>query len=149
MATCLGKSCSFGLPRMPFVNCCQFMYLVVSILVLRAGCGIWLYQFQIIAYPFTLSFTFFRIWTSATPRPIPNVIWQFHGLHLVNTNVYAKFHYNISLSSRDIAFFTFSEVGARQNLDWRKMVFHNLRARSCQYQCLPRSLSKYSNQFKR
>ena len=30
MTTCLGKSCSFGLPRVPFVNCCQFMYLVVS-----------------------------------------------------------------------------------------------------------------------
>ena len=28
MTTCLGKSCSFGLPRVPFVNCCQFMYLV-------------------------------------------------------------------------------------------------------------------------
>ena len=28
MTNCLGKSCSFGLPRMPFVNCCQFMYLV-------------------------------------------------------------------------------------------------------------------------
>ena len=26
MATCLGKSCSFGLPRVLFVNCCQFMY---------------------------------------------------------------------------------------------------------------------------
>ena len=43
MNTFLGKSCSFGLPRMPFVNCCQFMYLVVSLLVLRAGYGIWLY----------------------------------------------------------------------------------------------------------
>ena len=29
------------------------MYLVVSLLVLRAGCGIWLYQFLIIAYLFT------------------------------------------------------------------------------------------------
>ena len=28
MTTCLGKSCSFGLPLVPFVNCCQFMYLV-------------------------------------------------------------------------------------------------------------------------
>ena len=28
MTTCMGKSCSFGLPRVPFVNCCQFMYLV-------------------------------------------------------------------------------------------------------------------------
>ena len=55
MATCLGKSCLFGLPRVPFVNCCQFMYLVVFLLVLRAGCGIWLYQFLIIAYPFTLT----------------------------------------------------------------------------------------------
>ena len=29
MTTCLGKSCSFVLPRVPFINCCQFMYLVV------------------------------------------------------------------------------------------------------------------------
>ena len=34
MTTCLGKSCSFGLPHMPFVNCCQFMYLLISLLVL-------------------------------------------------------------------------------------------------------------------
>ena len=54
MTTYLGKSCSFGLPRVPFVNCCQFMYLVISLLVLRAGCGIRLYQFLIIAYLFTL-----------------------------------------------------------------------------------------------
>ena len=54
MTTCLGKSCSFGLPRVPFVNCCLFMYLVISLLVLRAGCGIWLYRFLIIAYLFTL-----------------------------------------------------------------------------------------------
>ena len=54
MTTCLGKSCSFGLPRVPFVNCCQFMYLVISLLVLKAGCGIWLYQFLIIAYLFIL-----------------------------------------------------------------------------------------------
>ena len=40
MTTCLGKGCPFGLPRVPFVNCCQFMYLVTSLLVLRAGCGI-------------------------------------------------------------------------------------------------------------
>ena len=40
--------------RVPFVNCRQFMYLVISLLVLRAGYGIWLYQFLIIAYLFTL-----------------------------------------------------------------------------------------------
>ena len=54
MTTCLGKSCSFGLPRLPFVNCCQFMYLVISFLVLRAGCVIWLYRFLIISYLFNL-----------------------------------------------------------------------------------------------
>ena len=59
MTTYLGKSCSFCLPRVPFVNCRQFMYLVISLLVLRAGYGIWLYQFLIIAYLFTLH------WTSA------------------------------------------------------------------------------------
>ena len=31
MTTYLGKSCSFGLPRVPFVNCGQFMYLVMSL----------------------------------------------------------------------------------------------------------------------
>ena len=54
MTIYLGKSCSFGLPRVPFENCRQFMHLVISLLVLRAGCGIWLYQFLIIAYLFTL-----------------------------------------------------------------------------------------------
>ena len=49
-----GKSCSFSLLHVPFINCCQFMYLVISLLVLRAGCGIWLYQFLIIPYLFTL-----------------------------------------------------------------------------------------------
>ena len=44
---------SFGLSRVPFVNCCHFMYLVISILVFRAGCGIWTYQFLSIAYLFT------------------------------------------------------------------------------------------------
>ena len=55
MTTYLGKSCSFCLPRVPFVNCRQFMYLVISLLVLRAGYGICLYQFLIIAYLFTFS----------------------------------------------------------------------------------------------
>ena len=54
MITYLGKSCSFDLPQVPFLNCRQFMYLVISLLVLRAWCGIWLHQFLIIAYLFTL-----------------------------------------------------------------------------------------------
>ena len=63
---------------------------------------------------------FFRIWTSATPRPIPNDIWQSLGLHLVNINVYAKFHHNSPLSS---AIFTFSEFGVRHSLDRYKCHF--------------------------
>ena len=31
MTTYLGKSCSLGLPRVPFVNCGQFMYSVISL----------------------------------------------------------------------------------------------------------------------
>ena len=111
-------------------------------------------------------FLFFRIWLSAKPRPMINVILQFLGLDLFNiklsakfyqnipnglivnfpfffqnlnlgktstnfkchltiswatscqyTNVYAKLHHNIPLSSRDRAIFTFLEFGARQNLD--------------------------------
>ena len=54
MTICLGKSCSFGSLCVPFVNCCQFMYLIISLSVLRAGYGIWLYQFLIIAYLFIL-----------------------------------------------------------------------------------------------
>ena len=52
MTTYLGKGCSLGLPRVPFVNCRQFVCLVISRLVLRAGCA-GLYQFLIIAYLFT------------------------------------------------------------------------------------------------
>ena len=62
MTTYLGKSCSFCLPRVPFVNCRQFMYLAISLLVLRAGYGIWLYQFLIIAYLFTLDQFFNRFY---------------------------------------------------------------------------------------
>ena len=36
------------------------MYLVVSLVVLRAGCGIWLYQFPIIAYLFTFQIDVFE-----------------------------------------------------------------------------------------
>ena len=65
MTTYLGKSCSFCLPRVPFVNCRQFMYLVISLLVLRAGYGIWLYQFLIIAYLFTFISDFIFDFTAA------------------------------------------------------------------------------------
>ena len=93
MTTYLGKSCSFGLPRVPFVNCRQFMYLVISLLVLRAGCGIWLSQFLIIAYLFTL---LCAQWVAKEPRflhavsedsdqtgRMPRLIWVFAGRRLI------------------------------------------------------------------
>ena len=46
-----------------------------------------------------------------------NVTLQSLWLHIVNINVYAKFHHNIPLSSTDKAILTFSEFGARQSLD--------------------------------
>ena len=79
MTTYLGKSCSFCLPRVPFVNCRQFMYLVISLLVLRAGYGIWLYQFLIIAYLFTLNRL--PIWNSqnCSMFPLAFVAWWLQG----------------------------------------------------------------------
>ena len=53
---------------------------------------------------------FFRIWTSAKPRPIPNYIWQSLGPQLVCINVYAKFHHNNPINSRDKAIFTFFRI---------------------------------------
>ena len=61
--------------------------------------------------------TFFRIWSSAKPRLMKNVISQSLGLDLVNINVYATVYQNIPLSLRDRAIFTFSEFSARQSLD--------------------------------
>ena len=62
-------------------------------------------------------FPFFRIWSSAKPRPMKHDISQSLGLDLDNINVYAEVYQNIPLSSRDKAIFTFSEFGARQSLD--------------------------------
>ena len=50
-------------------------------------------------------FTFFRIWASATPRPIPNDILLSLGLHLVNINAYAKCYQNIPNGLRVIDIF--------------------------------------------
>ena len=46
-----------------------------------------------------------------------NDISQTLGLDLDCINVYAEVYQNIPLSSREKAIFTFSEFGARQNLD--------------------------------
>ena len=41
MTTCLGKSCSFGLLCVSFVNFYQFGCVFLSLLILRVGCMIW------------------------------------------------------------------------------------------------------------
>ena len=83
MTTYLGKSCSFGLPRVPFVNCRQFMYLVISLLVLRAGYGIWLYQFLIIAYLFT--FLYYNSFLPSTLRQWNNLFIETRQLNSQNS----------------------------------------------------------------
>ena len=64
-------------------------------------------------------FHFFRIWSSAKPRPMKNDISQSLGytIDLDNINVYTKVYQYIPLSSRDKAIYTFSVFGARQSLD--------------------------------
>ena len=85
--------------------------------------------------------TFFRIWTSAKTQPISNVIWQSHGVHLVNINVLVKFPHNIPLSSRDSAIITFSEFGARQSLDqWKMSSLVNINVYAKVYRNIPHSL---------
>ena len=49
--------------------------------------------------------------TVQTPRKEPAI-----ALFSYNINVYAKFHHNIPLSSRDSAIITFLEFGTRQSL---------------------------------
>ena len=73
-----------------------------------------------------VNFHFFRIRTLAKPGPIPIVIWQSHGLHLVNIPMCMQNCITIFHSVQERAIFTFSEFEARQNLDRRKMTFHNL-----------------------
>ena len=106
MTPCLGKSCSFGLLRVPFVNCCQFMYLVVSLLVLRAGCGIWLYQFLNIAYLFPFLHLFMKFDTrslSSTENNISQANFFVHHRHSINEinwpanyNWRVDFYWNLS-----------------------------------------------------
>ena len=81
-------------------------------------------------------------WTLAKPRPIPNDIWQSLGLHLVNISVYADF-ITIFHSVQKIG-----PVSLFQNLELIKALMQISWARSCQYHCVCKSLSKYSKWFK-
>ena len=70
-------------------------------------------------------FQFFRIWSSAKPRPMKNVIPQSLGLDIVNSNVYAKVYQNMPLSSREGAIVTVSEFELPQRLGQSRMTFDN------------------------
>ena len=98
MTTCLGKSCPFALPRVPFVNCCHFMHLVISFLVLRAGYGVLLYQFLIIAY----LFTFYTI--SKEPKQYSVDACIQDGLHFSKCWLISK---SLDMSLKDIKFLYF------------------------------------------
>ena len=63
-------------------------------------------------------FHFFRIWHSAKPRPMINVILQFLGLDFFNIKLSAIFYQNIP-NSLIINFHSFSEFEPQQNLDQR------------------------------
>ena len=70
-------------------------------------------------------FIFFRIWHSAKPRPLINIILQFLGLDLFNIKLSAKFYQNIPNGLR-VKFHFLSEFEPRQNLDQSQMSFDNL-----------------------
>ena len=92
-------------------------------------------------------FHFFQNLNLGKPQPKTNGIWQSIGLDLANLNVYANFHHHVPHSSRDRAIFTFLEFGLRHSLDRWKCLFAIPWARSCQYQCACKIISKYSKRF--
>ena len=91
---------------------------------------------------------FFRIWSSAKPRPTKNVISQSLGLDRVNINVYAKV-YQIFHSVQMIGLFSLFQNlnlgNASAKPKWYLIISW---ATSCQYQCVCKILSKYSKRFK-
>ena len=144
MTTYLGKSCSFCLPPVPFVNCCQFMYLVISLLVLRAGYGIWLYQFLIIAYLFTfmwcgsITYDHCFYWCSLaisrnlTPchSPFRGITSNFSCVHIFQIFLYVSFaspSWNLSLVI-NITIGSLAEVVSSVDLKTRKKNIKTLKA---------------------
>ena len=116
-------------------------------------------------------FTFFRIWTSAKPRPIPNInlIGYILSISMCMQNFITIFHsiqeiepfslfQNLELGKASTnfitLFFTFLEIG---HFHFSR-IWSSAKTRPIEYvglqslgldQCLRKSLSKYSTQFKR
>ena len=84
-----------------------------------------------------VKFHFFQIWTSAKPQPIPNVIWQSHGLHLVNIPMCMQNFITIFHSVKEIGPFSlFQNLALGKASTDDKCHFAISWARSCQYQCV-------------
>ena len=95
---------------------------------------------------YSTQFSLFRIWRSAKPRSMINVIFQFLELDLVNINVSAKFYQNIPNGLR-VKLNCFQNLNLGKTSTKSKCYLTISWATSCQYQCLRKSLSKYSTQF--
>ena len=93
-------------------------------------------------------FHFFRIWRSAKPRPMINIILQFLELDLVNINVSAKFYQNIPNGLR-VKFHCFQNLNLGKTSTNPKCHLTISWATSCQYQCVCKISSQYSTLFKR
>ena len=93
-------------------------------------------------------FHFFRIWRSAKPRPMINVILQFLELDLVNINVSAKFYQNIPNCLR-VKYHCFQNLNLGKTSTNPKCHLTISRATSYYYQCICNISSQYSTQFKR
>ena len=90
-----------------------------------------------------------KIWHSAKPRPMINVILQFVGLDLFNIKLSAKFYQNIP-NGLIVNFHFFLEFEPRQNFEQSQMAFDNLMGYILSIcQCVSKISSQYSTQFKR
>ena len=80
--------------------------------------------------PFSL---YFRIWHSAKPRPMINVILQFFGLDLFNIKLSAKFYQNIPNGLIDNFHFFFQNLNLGKTSTNPKCNLTISWATSCQY----------------
>ena len=93
-------------------------------------------------------FHFFRIWHSAKPRPMINVILQFLGLDLFNIKLSAKFYQNIPNGLR-VKFHFLQNLNLGKTSTNPKCHLTISWATSCQYPCVCKISSQYSTQFRR
>ena len=93
-------------------------------------------------------FHFFRIWHSAKPRPMINVILQFLGLDLFNITLSAKFYQNIPNGLR-VKFHFFQNLILGKTSTNPKCHLTISLVTFCQDQYVCKISSQYSTQFKR